>query len=90
MRSVWYHRTFKKNFRKRIAPNPKLVEQFEARLVLFTHGEHGYPLYDHPLTGNHIGRRSFSITGDIRIIYEEVDDGAAVLIDIGTHAQVYG
>ncbi len=66
----------------------KLSIQFEERLMLFMAGKRGRPLDDHPLTGNMIGRRSFSITGDIRVIYQETTE-ATIFLDIGRHAQVY-
>ena len=35
------------------------------------------------------GKRAFSITADIRVIYIETDD-AIIFVDFGSHAQVYG
>lgn len=48
-------------------------------------------MHDHALIGNMGGYRSFSVTGDYRIIYriEENGDIVFVFIDIGTHSQVY-
>ena len=51
-------------------------------------GERGRPIYDHALTDKLAGKRAFSITGEIRAIYVELDD-CIVLLDIGTHNQVY-
>ena len=51
-------------------------------------GETGYPLYDHALTGKLAGKRAFSIAGDIRVIYVELED-AIVFLDVGSHNQVY-
>jgi len=45
-------------------------------------------LRDHALKGDKIGLRSFSITGDYRVIYY-IEDETAYFLDIGTHAQVY-
>ncbi len=80
---------FEKNFRKRIGQNKKLRRAFEIRLQLFVDGERGVPLNDHSLTGQMSGRRAFSITGDVRVIYIEEDD-CYRFVDIGTHTQVYG
>ena len=55
---------------------------------MFMTGERGRPLYDHALTGKLDGKRAFSVTGEIRVIYVELED-AIVLLDIGTHNQVY-
>lgn len=51
-------------------------------------GKLGYPLHDHALTGKLAGKRAFSMAGDIRIIYIELED-SIVFLDIGTHNQVY-
>lgn len=51
-------------------------------------GERGYPLHDHALSGKLKSRRAFSVSGDIRVIYEELEE-AYVFLDIGTHSQVY-
>ena len=36
------------------------------------------------------GSRSCSITGDIRVVYRKKDEKTVILLDIGTHNQVYG
>jgi len=69
-------------------PDQKLVAQFELRLSLFMQGLRVEPLNDHSLTGKFRGKRAFSITGDIRVIYEETE-AAFIFLDIGTHNQVY-
>lgn len=47
-------------------------------------------LRNHPLKGSMQGKRSFSVTGDIRIIFEEYERYTLVLmLDVGTHNQVY-
>ena len=82
-------KTFRKHFRARIAPNKNLTQQFADRVYLFTQGERGHPLNDHALQGNKEGLRSFSIRGDVRVIYTIEDDGI-VFLDVGSHNQVYG
>jgi addiction module RelE/StbE family toxin len=81
-------RTFEKHFKQRISPHEKLIKQFKERLALFMAGKLGYPLHDHALTGKLAGKRAFSMAGDIRIIYIELED-SIVFLDIGTHNQVY-
>ena len=88
MRLVKRHSSFKKSYEKRVAGNPKLVAQFEQKTALFINGVSGYPIYDHPLTGKLVGKHAFSVSWDLRVIYEEVD-GFCIFIDIGTHSQVY-
>ena len=88
MKPIKRDRTFEKHFKQRIGPNEKLREQFKERLTLFMAGELGYPLHDHALTGKLAGKRAFSIAGDIRVICIELDD-SIVLLDVGSHNQVY-
>lgn len=83
------HQTFDKHFKKRIFPNPKLISRFEKKVSLFTQNPSDPILKDHALYGGHIDHRAFWITGDIRVIYERVDDNTVRLLDIGTHNQVY-
>jgi addiction module RelE/StbE family toxin len=64
------------------------MTQYEKRLNMFMEGRLGTPLNDHALTGDMQGRRAFSITGDIRVVYIELQD-KIIFIDIGTHNQVY-
>lgn len=85
---VNYHRTFKKNFRKRISPAKNLVKRFDQRLELFLKEPKNPILQDHALVGKRINLRAFSITGDIRVVYF-IKNNEIYLLDIGTHAQVY-
>jgi addiction module RelE/StbE family toxin len=82
------HKTFEKHFRSRIAPNEKLVKQFEQRLGLFLQKVRDYPLDDHALIGSMKGLRAFSVGGDIRVVYRETDEYYEFL-DVGSHSQVY-
>jgi addiction module RelE/StbE family toxin len=81
-------RSFIKSFAKRIAKDEKLRKQYETRIGLFIAGHRSSPLNDHALAGGLQGRRAFSVTGDIRIIYIELND-RIILLDIGSHNQVY-
>lgn len=82
-------KSFKKGFRKRIKPNKKLLTRFEERILLFIENSNNPVLKDHRLTGDMLGFRSFSVTGDVRVIYKYGSSGEAIFVDIGTHNQVY-
>ena len=88
MKLIKRDKTFEKHFKQRISPNEKLREQFKERLTLFIAGELGYPLHDHALTGKLAGKCAFSIAGDIRDVYVELED-LVVFLDVGSHNQVY-
>ena len=88
MKPIKRDKTFEKHFKQRISPSEKLRTQFKERLALFVAGELGYPLHDHALTGKLASKRAFSVAGDIRVIYVELEDAIA-FIDVGSHNQVY-
>lgn len=88
MKPIKRDKTFEKHFRQRITPNHRLKARFKERLALFMAGEFGHPLHDHALTGKLAGKRAFSIAGDIRVIYIELED-IIVFLDVGSHNQVY-
>lgn len=83
------HSSFKKSYRKRIAPHAHLVVKTEERIALFTQNPAHPLLQDHALRGKKLHLRTFSITGDIRIVYLPVLKHSVLLLDIGTHNQVY-
>jgi len=88
MKKLLRKKQFEKHYHQRILPNKKLDKQFEERLSLFVRGKRGYPLNDHELTGKLKGKRAFSITPDIRVVYQETT-AAIIFLDIGAHTQVY-
>ena len=68
--------------------NSSLDKKFKERLKLFIEDQNSAILKDHKLKGKKSKYRAFSITGDVRVVYEKVADGI-LLHDIGTHNQVY-
>lgn len=88
MSDIIRSRKFIKAYKKRIQPHGNISLRFDERMGQFYRGKRGVPLNDHALSGRLSGYRAFSITGDVRVIYKETDEGIE-LIDIGSHAQVY-
>lgn len=85
---IAYHKQFVKHFKQRIIPHPSFDRQYKRKLKLFQE-DRGHPfLADHPLHGDMEGYRSFSITGDIRVVYR-IEGNVFHFYDIGTHNQVY-
>lgn len=83
------HPDFKKHYKQRIAGNSKLVKKTTERLQIFQYNPTNPLLKDHALIGKKIGLRAFSVTGDIRIVYKKTSDIEVLLLDIGSHNQVY-
>ncbi|MBI5411948.1 type II toxin-antitoxin system mRNA interferase toxin, RelE/StbE family [Candidatus Peregrinibacteria bacterium] len=77
-------------FKKRFQALPlKIQKKFSERMTLFLKNPFHPLLKNHPLQGNALGKRAFSVTGNYRAIYSSVIKGTMKFIDIGTHAQVY-
>lgn len=81
------HKKFDKAFKKM---HPKLQAKFYAVLELYSKSKTDRQLNNHTLTGKYLGYRSIDLTGDWRIIFEEIDDETIKLVNIGTHSQLYG
>ena len=79
------NKRFKKAFLRQ--PN-KIQEKFIERMRLFVTDPFDQQLRNHALSGEYIGLRSIDITGDIRAVYELINE-TAVFITIGTHTQLY-
>lgn len=88
MIKVTVSKSFKKNYKKRIN-SQQLQTKFQKRLELFMKNPKSKTLRDHKLKGQMSEYRSFSITGDIRVIYEVLDTNHVLFIDVGSHNQVY-
>lgn len=85
-----------KNFKKQLLKNLRggrlSKQRLKERLEKFIEDKTIEELNDHALTGNLVGKRAFSIKGDLRIIYAEVKvEGEIVahFLGIGTHSQIY-
>ena len=87
---VSFSKSFKKAFKKRLSSNT-LENEFWNRLELFTIDPFDPKLKTHKLSGKLKGLWSFSLEYNIRIVFFFTTDKPkkAVLVDIGTHEEVY-
>ena len=84
---ISYTKRFEKHYKK-------LSQKFKDKTLFaigkFSKNPRDPVLYNHALQGKLEGFRSISVTGDIRIIFREYDEYVlVVMIDIGTHSQLY-
>ncbi|MCY7334494.1 MAG: type II toxin-antitoxin system mRNA interferase toxin, RelE/StbE family [Pseudanabaena sp. CAN_BIN31] len=75
-----------KKWRKK---HPELIERFQQKLTLFTNEPLHSSLKIHSLSGNFAGYWAISINFEHRLIIKFLSDTKVVLIDIGTHDDVY-
>lgn len=85
--NVLYSRTFERQFKR---CNRDIRAAIIQRQELFVHNRRNDLLRDHALSGELKGSRSFSVTGDIRVIYRFVEDSTALFLEVGTHHELYG
>lgn len=78
---------FKKHYRKLARA---LQARADERLKLFAEDPFHLLLNNHPLHGKDKDKRSINIGGDYRIVYREIETETYLLIDIGTHSELYG
>ncbi|MFH1744778.1 MAG: type II toxin-antitoxin system mRNA interferase toxin, RelE/StbE family [bacterium] len=84
---IKYHKRFEKQFKKLV---PKLKAKTIKAIEIFITDPHHESLRNHSLKGLLISKKAISITGDVRIIFEEFDNYTLVIfLDIGTHSQIY-
>lgn len=69
--------------------DPEILVSTQSRLLLFRKNPLDTRLRNHPLSKSMQGKWAFSVSDDIRIIYEWVGKTTVRLLTIGTHPQVY-
>lgn len=78
-------RTLKKWKRK----HPELISRLEDRLRLFVENPFNSLLKTHNLSANLKEYWALSITYEYRLVFKFLSEDKALLIDIGTHDEVY-
>ncbi|MFN9674077.1 MAG: type II toxin-antitoxin system YafQ family toxin [Microcystis sp.] len=69
--------------------HPDLIAKFENKLTLFCSEPFHSSLKTHRLSGNLKGYLAFSITYEYRLIFKFMAENKVLLVDIGTHDEVY-
>ncbi len=77
---------FKKKLKKL---ETKIVLAFKERITIFEIDEFSAVLNNHKLNGQYQDCRSINITNDFRLIYKKVADNSYLLVDIGSHSELY-
>ena len=87
---VSFSSSFKKSFKKRVKSTESELD-FWLRIDLFITDPFNLKLKTHKLSGKLKDLWSFSLDYDLRVVFYFTNDKPkkAVLVDIGTHDQVY-
>lgn len=83
---IFFHNNFKKKYKK-LRPSEK--QKFKQRSLLFLQNPFDPVLRNHPLGGRYEGFRSINITGDLRVLYQDLGRQEALFITIDTHSNLY-
>ncbi len=75
-----------KKWRKK---HPDLMPLFEKRLLQFCEEPFHPSLRTHSLTGNLQGYWAFSINYQYRLVFTFLSESEALIINVGTHDEVY-
>jgi addiction module RelE/StbE family toxin len=86
MKNIILHKHFEKSYSK---CSKKIKDTFKERKNLFIEDGNHYLLDIHVLHGKYKGYKSFNISGNIRVIYKEIEKDVFVFVDIGTHSKLY-
>lgn len=85
---IKFSSSFKKSYEKRIKPNAILLKKCEEKLNIFIDNPYDPRLKTHKLSGKLENILSFSFDYDCRIIFY-FEENEIILIDIGSHDEVY-
>lgn len=77
-----YNKSFKKKDRF-------IQHKALERIRLFREDPFNVLLNNHSLAGEYENWRSFSVTGDYRILFYYINENTVVFSDIGTHSELY-
>jgi mRNA-degrading endonuclease YafQ of YafQ-DinJ toxin-antitoxin module len=87
---IWTH-TFERTARKFLRRHPDLVGLFEDVLLQLETDPHAPRLRLHRLKGKHRDKHAVSLTYSYRIVLIlRIGKGEVVLLDVGSHDEVYG
>lgn len=89
MVSVAFSSSFKKAFHKKVKNNIELEEKFWKKLEIFMRDPFSRILRTHKLSGRLKDLWSFTVEYDIRVIFFFEEKDKCVLVDVGTHEEVY-
>jgi mRNA interferase YafQ len=94
MRKLVWDNSFKRAFKRFVRKNPQLQEKIFETINLLAYDPLAFSLKSHKLSGQLEGLWACSVAYDCRIIYtfkQDIDTNqeAIVLVDLGTHDEVY-
>jgi addiction module RelE/StbE family toxin len=89
LHSLIWDSAFKNRYKKVVANNPRLKKNFWEKMELFADNPYNSQLKTHKLSGKLKNYWALSLEYDCRVVFEFKDGDKILLIDIGSHNEVY-
>ncbi len=89
MIDVIWDKSFKRTYKKKIKNDDELKKKFWNAITTFSKDPFNPMLRTHKLTGKLEGSWAFSCSYDCRVIFRFLNEDNVLLIDIGSHKEVY-
>ncbi len=86
---IGFSSSFRRAFKKKIISNKELETLFWKKIGVLCNNPYDLSLKTHKLSGDLEGLWSISINYEIRVIFKFIGKNKVLLIDIGTHEEVY-
>jgi addiction module RelE/StbE family toxin len=80
---------FKRNYKKKILNDSNLTAKFEETITIFSKNPFDRKLRTHKLSGELKDCWAFAVDYNTRIIFKFLSNKEVLLIDIGSHEEVY-
>jgi addiction module RelE/StbE family toxin len=88
-RNIYFAESFRKSYRKLVRRNPEVSFEILECLIAFHQDPFTPKLKTHKLKGSLSLFYAFSVQADLRIIFRFDDEGDIIVVDIGSHDEVY-
>lgn len=89
MINLTWNKSFERSLKKYIKKHPDQEPRIREKLERFTEEPFAPELRNHKLSGKLDELRSIVVDYDCRILFKFVDEETALLINIGSHEEVY-
>ena len=86
---IFYSENFRKTYKKLVRRNPDVSFEILESLILFHQDPFSIQLKTHKLKGSLASFYAFSVLSDLRIVFRFDDLGDIIVVDIGSHDEVY-
>lgn len=80
---------FKRTYKKKIASDDRIKAKFKEAINLFSDNPFDPKLKTHKLSGMLKNCWAFSVDYNKRVVFKFLEDNKVLLIDIGSHEEVY-